>query len=49
MKGWIGKTLIVDLNTGSIATEPLDAEIARQFIGGTWLARRSIRCRRKTC
>jgi aldehyde:ferredoxin oxidoreductase len=42
MKGWIGKTLIVDLNTGSIATEPLDAEIARQFIGGRGLGTRLL-------
>jgi aldehyde:ferredoxin oxidoreductase len=42
MKGWTGNTLIVDLNTASITTQPLDAEIARQYIGGRGLGARLL-------
>jgi aldehyde:ferredoxin oxidoreductase len=37
MKGWTGKTLIVDLTHGTIATEPLNMDIATLFIGGRGL------------
>jgi aldehyde:ferredoxin oxidoreductase len=42
MNGWMGKTLIVDLNTGQIETAPLDMELARQFIGGRGLGARLL-------
>jgi aldehyde:ferredoxin oxidoreductase len=42
MNGWMGKTLIVDLTTGQIATEPLNMELARQFIGGRGLGARLL-------
>ncbi len=42
MNGWMGKILVVDLTTGSITTEPLDMDIARQFIGGRGLGARLL-------
>ena len=36
--GYAGKILKVNLSTGEIATEPLDYEVARRFIGGRGLA-----------
>lgn len=42
MNGWTGKTLVVDLNTGSIQHEPLDMDIARQFIGGRGIGARLL-------
>ncbi|HEX3053323.1 MAG TPA: aldehyde ferredoxin oxidoreductase family protein [Aggregatilineaceae bacterium] len=42
MNGWLGKTLIVDLTTGSITHEPLNMELARQFIGGRGLGARLL-------
>ncbi|MCD4686411.1 MAG: aldehyde ferredoxin oxidoreductase family protein [Anaerolineae bacterium] len=42
MKGWTGKTLHVDLTTGSIETKPLDMDIAKQFIGGRGIGARLL-------
>ncbi len=42
MNGWMGRTLIVDLTTEQIETAPLDAELARQFIGGRGLGTRLL-------
>jgi aldehyde:ferredoxin oxidoreductase len=42
MNGWIGNTLIVDLSTQTITTEPLNPEIARPFIGGRGLGARLL-------
>jgi aldehyde:ferredoxin oxidoreductase len=42
MKGWMGRTLIVDLTTEQIETAPLDTELARQFIGGRGLGARLL-------
>ncbi len=38
MKGYAGRVLRVDLSTGRLATEPLDEDRARRFIGGRGLA-----------
>jgi aldehyde:ferredoxin oxidoreductase len=42
MNGWIGNTLIVNLSTQTITTEPLNPEIARPFIGGRGLGARLL-------
>ena len=42
MNGWLGKMLVVDLTTGSITTEPLDMDIAHQFVGGRGLGARLL-------
>jgi aldehyde:ferredoxin oxidoreductase len=42
MKGWMGKILIVDLTHSTITTEPLDPDIAQQFIGGRGLGARLL-------
>ena len=42
MKGWTGKTLIVDLTHGTITTEPLNMDIAPLFIGGRGLGARLL-------
>ena len=42
MDGWMGKVLVVDLSTGDVETQPLDMEIARQFIGGRGLGARLL-------
>ncbi len=42
MKGWMGSTLIVDLNTGEITRQLLDPELARQYIGGRGLGARLL-------
>jgi aldehyde:ferredoxin oxidoreductase len=42
MNGWMGNTLIVDLNTGQIHTEPLNMALAQQFIGGRGLGARLL-------
>jgi aldehyde:ferredoxin oxidoreductase len=42
MKGWTGKTLIVDLTTGAIATDTLDMDIACDFIGGRGVGARLL-------
>ncbi|MBN1287567.1 MAG: aldehyde ferredoxin oxidoreductase family protein [Anaerolineae bacterium] len=41
-KGWIGKILVVDLTAGAIEPQPLDRDIARQFIGGRGLGARML-------
>jgi len=38
MKGWMGRILRVDLNTGVIKTEALDPELAHKYVGGRGLA-----------
>jgi aldehyde:ferredoxin oxidoreductase len=38
LKGYMGKTLRVNLSTGSLATEPLQEDVARKFIGGKGLS-----------
>ncbi|MBN1966908.1 MAG: aldehyde ferredoxin oxidoreductase family protein [Anaerolineae bacterium] len=42
MNGWMGKILVVDLTSGSIAVEPLNMDMARQFIGGRGLGARLL-------
>ena len=42
MNGYIGKLLVVDLTSGRIEDEPLNADYARQFIGGSGLAARYL-------
>jgi aldehyde:ferredoxin oxidoreductase len=42
MNGWTGKTLVIDLTTGSIAAESLDMDIARQFVGGRGIGARLL-------
>jgi aldehyde:ferredoxin oxidoreductase len=38
MKGYMGKTLRVDLASGSVVIEPLDEDLVRGYIGGTGVA-----------
>ncbi|MBI5957545.1 MAG: aldehyde ferredoxin oxidoreductase, partial [Chloroflexi bacterium] len=42
MNGWSGNTLVIDLTTGSIAAEPLNMDIAHQFIGGRGIGARLL-------
>jgi aldehyde:ferredoxin oxidoreductase len=42
MYGWMGKILDVDLTTGAIETRPLDAQLARRFLGGRGLGARLL-------
>jgi aldehyde:ferredoxin oxidoreductase len=42
MNGWVGKTLVVDLTSGSITIEPLDMDVARQFLGGRGIGARLL-------
>jgi len=42
MNGYLGKLLIVDLNTGEMRDEPLNETYARQFIGNSGLAARYL-------
>ncbi len=42
MDGYMGKILRVDLSTGKLEDEPLNAEYARAFVGGSGLAARYI-------
>ncbi len=42
MDGYNGKVLVVDLSSGDIVVEPLSAEWARQFVGGSGLAARYL-------
>jgi aldehyde:ferredoxin oxidoreductase len=42
MNGWTGKTLVVDLTNGQITTEPLNFEIAKQYIGGRGIGARLL-------
>ncbi len=42
MQGWIGKILEVDLSSGRIESRPLDAEMARLFLGGRGLGARLL-------
>jgi len=37
MHGWIGKLLRVNLSTGKVSTEPLDAELAKDYLGARGL------------
>ena len=37
MKGWTGKILRIDLTTGEVGDEPLDPQVARDYIGGRGL------------
>jgi len=37
MNGWIGKILRIDLTTGKISTQPLDAGLAKDYIGARGL------------
>ena len=34
MYGWMGKILWVDLTRGTLREEPLDLQVAKDFIGG---------------
>lgn len=42
MNGWMGKLLVIDLASGSVATQPLNMEMARLFIGGRGLGARLL-------
>ncbi|MCL5025199.1 MAG: aldehyde ferredoxin oxidoreductase family protein [Chloroflexi bacterium] len=42
MKGYAGKILRVDLTSGRVRTEPVDAALARDYIGGRGFAARII-------
>lgn len=42
LNGYLGKLLIVDLTSGEIRDEPLNAEYTQKFIGGSGLAARYI-------
>ncbi len=42
MNGYLGKLLIVDLTSGEIRDEPLNAEYTQKFIGGSGLACRYL-------
>jgi len=42
VNGYMGKLLIVDLTSGKIEDEPLNADYANQFIGGSGLAARYL-------
>lgn len=42
MNGYMGKLLVVDLTSGKIEDQPLDADYVRQFIGGSGLAARYL-------
>jgi aldehyde:ferredoxin oxidoreductase len=42
MQGWAGKILDINLSDGSIATVPLDREMARLFLGGRGLGARLL-------
>jgi len=42
LDGYLGKLLIVDLTSGEIRDEPLDAEYTKKFIGGSGLACRYL-------
>ncbi|MGY5875197.1 MAG: aldehyde ferredoxin oxidoreductase N-terminal domain-containing protein, partial [Candidatus Thorarchaeota archaeon] len=42
MQGYRGKLLVVNLNSGEIAEQSLDEELARQFIGGSGLGVRLL-------
>ncbi len=42
MNGYLGKLLVVDLNSGHVEDEPLNEDYARQFIGGSGLAARYL-------
>ncbi len=37
MHGWRGKLLRVNLSTGEITTDPLDPQVAKDYIGGRGL------------
>ena len=37
MYGWLGRVLMVDLNTGSLEDQALDPQVARDYIGGRGL------------
>jgi aldehyde:ferredoxin oxidoreductase len=43
MGGYCGKVLRVDLSKGEVASEPLDMELAKKFIGGRGLATAYLR------
>ena len=38
MKGYMGRILRVNLTAHSVAIEPLDEDLVRAYIGGTWVA-----------
>ena len=46
MSGYCGKLLRIDLTAGTVSTEPIEAEVARKFIGGrglgTWYLSREV-------
>ncbi len=42
MKGWMGTVLRVDLTDGSIVKEPLNMDLARDYVGGRGLAVRML-------
>ena len=42
MSGYMGRLLVVDLTSGQVADEPLDQEIARDFVGGSGYAARYL-------
>jgi len=42
MGGWMGKVLDINLSTGSVATRPLDMEMAHTFVGGRGLGARLL-------
>src|SRR5512135_2953727 len=42
MGGWMGKVLDIDLTSGTIATRPLDMELAHQFLGGRGMGARIL-------
>ncbi|MEW6081026.1 MAG: aldehyde ferredoxin oxidoreductase family protein [Bacillota bacterium] len=40
--GWTGKRLVVDLSSGTVATQPIPEELARAFLGGRGLNIRTL-------
>jgi aldehyde:ferredoxin oxidoreductase len=42
MNGWAGRILVVDLAAGTIASQPLNMEMARLFLGGRGLGSRLL-------
>lgn len=41
-KGWMGRILVVDLTAGTLESQPLDMDIAHNFIGGRGLGARML-------
>ncbi|HUT67378.1 MAG TPA: aldehyde ferredoxin oxidoreductase N-terminal domain-containing protein, partial [Dehalococcoidales bacterium] len=46
-RGYMGKLLFVDLSTGKLEDEPLDAALCKDFIGGYGIGARILYSRQK--